>query len=74
MKSNVQSYVAPAMEIIPLEAVSVMAGSGDLRGGSISTPSAPGGSTYSSNPYHVGPASTGAELDDLINDILTVGQ
>jgi hypothetical protein len=65
-------YIAPAIEIIPIASGSVMASS--ITTSSIDAPSSTGGGTYSRNPYSVSPAATPMALDDMINDILTVGQ
>jgi hypothetical protein len=65
-----QNYTSPIVEVIPLETEGVIAGS--LGGGqSPDMPVTPLNSSRSRSGY--GTAST-SDLENLINDILTVGQ
>lgn len=61
-----EAYVAPTLEVIKMEIEGVMALSGDVpvygNGGNVGTP------TKSSRSYN----ASSSDLEDMINDILTV--
>ncbi|MEL5895456.1 hypothetical protein AAE250_18415 [Bacteroides sp. GD17] len=65
-----QQYIPPTIEVIPLESESVIAGSPG-GGGTSDMPIQPLNTARRGRSY--GAAST-SELEDLINDILTVEQ
>lgn len=66
-------YVSPQMEVIRMEVEGVIAGSGNLPGVS------DGGSAYStsgsrSRATHSYNGASSSDIEDLINDILTIEQ
>jgi hypothetical protein len=74
MKEKRKSYVSPAMEIIPLTAGSLMV---DITSAGTDAPQIPGGGVISTRSPHQGgrvSSVTSTDLDNLINDILTVEQ
>jgi hypothetical protein len=70
MKKQERQYEAPSMERIPVEPGSVMASSDPLSG-STPAPAAPGGGNFTGTSAAT--RATSRDLDNLINDILTVG-
>jgi hypothetical protein len=73
MKENKRMYTAPAIERIPVEPGMVMASSGTPLSGSTPAPAAPGKGNFPGDTS-AGTRATSRDLDNLINDILTVGQ
>lgn len=71
MKQRTRSkYTPPTIEVIPLESESVIAGS--LGGGQTQDmPIGPLSTSRSSNSYVT---ASGSELEDMIDDILTIEQ
>jgi hypothetical protein len=74
MKKNLRRlYVTPSMEIIPMATGCVMATLPTSNPtGSSTAPSAPGGGNFTGTS--AASRATSRDLDNLINDILTVGQ
>lgn len=66
-----EKYVSPQIEVIPVETEGVIAGSP----GSNSLPGVGnGGNAYSARPTRSYNSAGSSEIEDLINDILTVEQ
>jgi hypothetical protein len=72
MKRTKQKYVPPRMEVMQMENEGVIAGSGNLPGVNDSDSAFSTGS-YSSSRSGYNSASS-SDLEDLINDILTIEQ
>lgn len=71
MKQNKEAYVSPRIEVIEMENEGVIAASGGVS----NFPENPiGASTYSSGRNSRSYNASSSDLEDLINDILTVGE
>lgn len=65
-----EKYTPPVMEVIPMETESVIAGSGNVP----DIPIRPLGTTTSRGRQSYSNSTSMSELEDMINDILTIEQ
>lgn len=68
MKQTKEQYVSPQIEVIELENEGVIASNIDPM------PVNPWSSTSSTSNYSATRSASGGDLEDMINDILTVGE